>query len=315
MASRYFGIVIYLSFAMYLDPTHFCCCCCCAACAYARISPHWIILLLVFHVQGQREAKANRAAEAKARQDAEALKAAEAKAKRAADALLRQEAEAKEAAQARARRAAEALKRQEADAKAAAECRADKAGGRTAQAKGLQMRGEGARQERVAKEREDAEAAPAARQAEAPRYAKEAEAGLAIEQAEARRAAGALRAANKAEKRLAAEEARGAAEVEAEARRVAAVEEARRAAEVEEARREAEGAVDDDPLVCRVCCEPYDERRKLSMFCKCGMPESQHECVMCLQCLLELANATEGKDARCVCGRDKVIFKMWEPKM
>jgi len=48
------------------------------------------------------------------------------------------------------------------------------------------------------------------------------------------------------------------------------------------------------------------------MFSKCG--DTQHECVMCLQCLLGLANAADGKDTRCVCGRDKVVFKMWEPK-
>ena len=42
---------------------------------------------------------------------------------------------------------------------------------------------------------------------------------------------------------------------------------------------------------------------------RCG--DSQHECVMCLQCLLGMAN---GKDARCICGRDKVVFKMWQPK-
>ena len=50
----------------------------------------------------------------------------------------------------------------------------------------------------------------------------------------------------------------------------------------------------------------------MPMFSKCG--DSPHECVMCLQCLLGLANAADGKDARCVCGRDKVVFKMWEPK-
>ena len=30
--------------------------------------------------------------------------------------------------------------------------------------------------------------------------------------------------------------------------------------------------------------------------------------------VLGLANAADGKAARCVCGRDKVVFKMWEPK-
>jgi hypothetical protein len=60
--------------------------------------------------------------------------------------------------------------------------------------------------------------------------------------------------------------------------------------------------------ICSICFEPFDAKRKQAMFSRCG--DSQHECVMCLQCLLGLV----GRDTRCVCGRDEIIFKMWEPK-
>jgi hypothetical protein len=43
------------------------------------------------------------------------------------------------------------------------------------------------------------------------------------------------------------------------------------------------------------------------MFTKCG--DSQHECVMCLQCLLGMAAGV-----RCLCGRDEVVLKKWQPK-
>ena len=56
---------------------------------------------------------------------------------------------------------------------------------------------------------------------------------------------------------------------------------------------------------CGICFEPFDAKRKLAMFSKCG--DSEHECVMCLQCLL-------GMGSRCICGRDDLVLKKWQPK-
>jgi hypothetical protein len=141
-------------------------------------------------LQREKMAKTRRVADAVLREEAKAKAAAEAKAKRAADALLRDEAQAKAAAEAKAKRVADALLRDEAKAKEAAERRADKA-----------MRAksdERIRQERVAKERDDAKAA---RAAEAHRAADEKEARRAIELVEARCAAEARRAAARAAKK------------------------------------------------------------------------------------------------------------------
>jgi hypothetical protein len=141
-------------------------------------------------LQREKMAKTRRVADAVLREEAKAKAAAEAKAQRAADALLRDEAQAKAAAEAKAKRVADALLRDEAKAKEAAERRADKA-----------MRAksdERIRQERVAKERDDAKAA---RAAEAHRAADEKEARRAIELVEARCAAEARRAAARAAKK------------------------------------------------------------------------------------------------------------------
>jgi len=141
-------------------------------------------------LQREKMAKTRRVADALLREEAKAKAAAEAKAKRVADALLRDEAEAKAAAEAKAKRVADALLRDEAKAKEAAERRADKA-----------MRAksdERIRQERVAKERDDAKAV---RAAEARRAADEKDARRAIELVEARCAAEARRAAARAAKK------------------------------------------------------------------------------------------------------------------
>ena len=69
----------------------------------------------------------------------------------------------------------------------------------------------------------------------------------------------------------------------------------------------ADGFHPQEANTCGICFEVFDAKRKLAMFTKCG--DSQHECVMCLQCLLGMAAGV-----RCLCGRDEVVLKKWQPK-
>ena len=60
---------------------------------------------------------------------------------------------------------------------------------------------------------------------------------------------------------------------------------------------------------CGVCFEPYGSGMKQRMACHCD--KSVRECTMCLGCLLVMAERTE---PRCMCGRDKVVFREWRTK-
>ena len=213
------------------------------------------------------------AAQAKLKQKMEAFKAAEAKARRMADDLVRQETEARLAAEYRAwKRERAERERTEREARQAAERQAQQAAKDRAQ------------RESKAAELAERNALKAARLEAQRQEAEDRAARQAIALVQARVEANARRAAKKAEKR----------------------EKKVRALHLHQLIH-ADGFPPQDANTCGICFEVFDAKRKLAMFTKCG--DSQHECVMCLQCLLGMAAGV-----RCLCGRDEVVLKKWQPK-
>jgi len=70
------------------------------------------------------------------------------------------------------------------------------------------------------------------------------------------------------------------------------------------ARMAAEVAMADSMALCTICFLRFDDTRRIAMYSKCGPTE--HKCVMCLECLLQLAPPT-----RCICGRDDLAKIKW----
>jgi hypothetical protein len=59
---------------------------------------------------------------------------------------------------------------------------------------------------------------------------------------------------------------------------------------------------------CKICMLPFDDVQRLRMFSKCGVPATQHECSMCLSCMVNMTNS------RCLCGRDMKLAS-WKRKI
>ena len=67
---------------------------------------------------------------------------------------------------------------------------------------------------------------------------------------------------------------------------------------------EHEAAMAESMAMCSICFLRFDDTRRIAMYSKCGPTE--HKCVMCLECLLQLAPPT-----RCICGRDDLAKIKW----
>ena len=94
-----------------------------------------------------------------------------------------------------------------------------------------------------------------------------------------------------------------------EQRRVVAqrIEDQRRVANMRRAAAEREAvamAMAESMAYCVTCFDRFDGSRRIAMYSKCGPTE--HKCIMCLECLLQLAPPT-----RCLCGREDLTKIKW----